>query len=129
MTTRINTTVRNTMVDSLNGTFTVFKVYTGTQPSSADAPATGTLLVSIDIVNGFNTAANGAASLVATESGTSVAAGTAGWARLQDAGGTCRVDGTVGIAGSGADFIISGTSITNGVTLELTNATLTMPAG
>ena len=129
MATRINTATRNLMVDSLNGTLAELKVYSGSQPATADTAASGTLLVTIDITNGFNTAANGAATLVATETGTAVASGTAGWARLQDAAGTYRVDGTVGLSGSGADFIISATSISNGGTINLTNATLTMPAG
>lgn len=129
MTTRPNTNLRNTMVDSLNGTFAVFRVYTGTQPATADTAPTGILLSIIDMVNGYTTSLDGTAILAAAETGTGVVTGTAGWGRMLDAGGTHWVDGTVGVQGSGADFILDTINIIDGEPVSLINASLTMPAG
>jgi hypothetical protein len=102
------------------------KIYSGTQPASANDAPTGTLLVTIT-VNGtsqgisFNEASNGSISKNPTEvwSGTAVASGTAGWFRLQTYGDTEslseadeRIDGA--IATSGAELNMSNTYISAG---------------
>ena len=99
------------------------KIYTGTQPASADDAPTGTMLVEIT-VNGdgtgltFDDAVNGILKKNASEiwSGTAVATGTAGWFRLQSYGDpeslsetAERIDGA--IATSGAELNMSNTSI------------------
>lgn len=99
------------------------KIYTGTQPASADDATTGTLLVEVT-VNGdgtgltFDDASNGIIKKNSTEiwSGTAVATGTAGWFRLQSEADpeslsetAERIDGA--IATSGAELNMSNTSI------------------
>jgi len=99
------------------------KIYTGTQPSSADDAPTGTLLVEIT-VNGtgqgltFDDAVNGIIKKNSQEiwSGTAVATGTAGWFRLQSYNDpeslsetAERIDGA--IATSGAELNMSNTTI------------------
>lgn len=128
MTIRFNTAMRDAMVTALTnaiGGYTL-SIYTGSQPATANDAATGTKLVDITI-NGFNTPANGSATLDTStpNTGVAVATGIAGWGRI--VGGTGeRIDGTVGT--SGTDFTINSTSITNGATVTLTAMTVTQPA-
>ena len=127
MTIRFNTAMRDAMVTALTGAIgATLSIYTGSQPAAANDAATGTKLVDITI-NGFNTPANGSATLDTStpNTGTAVAAGTAGWGRIVGWGGQ-RIDGTVGT--SGTDFTINSTSITNGATVTLTAMTVTQPA-
>ena len=128
MTIRFNTAMRDAMVTALTGAIGGYtlSIYTGSQPAAANDAATGTKLVDI-MINGFNTPANGSATLNTStpNTGTAVATGTAGWGRI--VGGTGeRIDGTVGT--SGTDFTINSTSITNGATVTLTAMTVTQPA-
>jgi hypothetical protein len=126
MTIKFNTAIRNIIVDNLTITVgTELRIYTGTAPASADDVATGTLLCTITIANGFTASAAGSSGLVATESAVAVDTGTAGWARWTD-GFTYQVDGSVGV--SAADFIINSTAITSGGTVTLTEMTITQPA-
>lgn len=105
------------------------KIYSGAQPSDPDAAATGTLLATFTLADpAFAPAATGSKDLDADPdlTVTAAATGTAGWARCQDSTGANVFDGSVGT--SGADFIISSTSITNGQTVALTLGTITDPA-
>jgi hypothetical protein len=115
-------------VDSYLGASGTIKIYTGTQPATADSTATGTLLATFTLGSpGFGSAVNG----VITLSGTplTVAAsntGTAGWFRMWKADGTTAVlDGSVGT--SGAQINLNTTSITSGVNVSITSGTITMP--
>jgi len=127
MTVRLDLSIRNEIVDEVVSTLGIgtLKIYTGTQPASADSAATGTLLVSILFDNGMTTASNGSSDLsIPPESGTAVASGTAGWGRLERSG--LNIDGSV--ATSGGDFTINTTTITTGDSISLTAFTLTQPA-
>jgi len=119
MTIRLDLSVRNAIVDAITtqlGTGDV-KIYTGTQPASADDAASGTLLCTIPISSGMTTASAGSSSLAsAPESGTAVATGTAGYARLIS--GSYNIDGSV--ATSGGDFTINTLSIVSGGSVSLT---------
>lgn len=124
MTIRINNNLRNAMVACVADGWTLY-VRTGTQPASAETAATGTLLVQMDSLY-FTTPTAGAKSLTPAVPGTAVAAGTAGWARYSD--GSSNLDGSVGIAGSGADFIISSTAIVVSDVVTLQSMSVTAPA-
>ena len=128
MTIRFNTAMRDVMVTALTNAISGYtlSIYTGSQPAAANDAATGTKLVDIAII-GFNTPANGSATLNTStpNTGTAVATGTAGWGRIVGGSGE-RIDGTVGT--SGTDFTINSTSITNGATVTLTAMTVTQPA-
>lgn len=114
------------------------KIYTGTQPTSADDAPTGTLLVTIN--NGgsgitFSDAASGVNSIGSGEtwSGTCVATGTAGWARLMradDGGASSTTDSRLdmSVATSGAQINFSSTSFASGATQTITSFAITMPA-
>jgi len=126
----------------------VLRIYSGTQPSSADAAVTGTLLVEISLASGtwaagtptnglrFGTAASGAISKDSgVWSGVAAATGTAGWFRFianpADAGALdtnvyARIDGSCGT--SGASLNMASTSITAAQTVTIDTFTLTLPA-
>lgn len=124
MTIRINDTLRNAMTACVNDSGTLY-IRTGAQPASANSAASGTLLVQMDGLT-FTAPTTGSKSLSATVPGTAVAAGTAGWGRYSD--GTINVDGTVGITGSGADFIISSTAIAINDVVTVQTMSFTTPA-
>lgn len=137
MTTRLATTTRNSACDAVidlldvgSGAGTI-KIYTGTQPVSANDGASGTLLATITLSDpAFGAAASGVATMAGTPlSGTGVAAGTAGWARLADSTGATVLDGTVTATGGGGQIELATTTVSVGVTVQITSGTVTMPAG
>jgi|SRR5688500_14281529 len=124
----------NAVVDLLDGgTTPVIQVYTGSQPTNPDTAVGGaTLLVTfnLDGTAAFGSASSGTATLTGLPiSATAVATGTAGWFRmLTQSGGTAVLDGVCGT--SGQQLNLSTTSITSGVTVEITGGTgVTMPLG
>jgi hypothetical protein len=127
----------------------VLKIYSGSQPATADAAITGSLLCTISVSSGawaagspaygleFGTAASGAISKASGEvwSGTNAATGTAGYFRLYanatDAGALdtnvyARIDGA--IATSGSQLNLSSTSLVAAATLTIDTFTITFPA-
>lgn len=128
----------------------VLEIYSGTQPATADAAKTGTLLMKVTldsaaftgglVANGleFGIAANGAITKKTGEvwSGVALASGVAGWFRLyanaSDLGvadvspfAYPRIDGN--IATSGAEINMSSTTITAGATTTIDSFTITFP--
>jgi hypothetical protein len=75
------------------------RLYTGTQPASADSGTSGIMLCEITGI-GWDNATNGTSTFNSTAgyTGTAVQAGTIGWARMEciSALGTCRIDGDAG---------------------------------
>jgi glutamate synthase domain-containing protein 3 len=124
MVIRVNDALGNSMTACVTDGGTLY-VRTGTQPASANTAATGTLLVQMDALT-FTTPTARSKSLAATVPGTAVAAGTAGWGRYSD--GTINVDGSVGVTGSGADFIISSTAIAINDVVTVQTMSFTTPA-
>jgi len=109
----------------------LLRIYTGSQPASADLAATGTLLAAFTLNDpAFGSAGSGTATLsvAPTLSTTGLAAGDAGWFRLLDSTAATVLDGSVTAAGGGGDLIISTITVSVGLTLQLTAGTLTMPA-
>ena len=133
MTVRLSTKLRDNLAGTTGfaATFAngIIEIYSGTQPVTADAAVTGTLLGTVTLNSGaftpgtatngltFAAASGGAASKSGVWSFNGVAVGTAGWFRLKgnavDAGGVStvlpRLDGS--IATSGADLNLSNISI------------------
>jgi FlaG/FlaF family flagellin (archaellin) len=138
-----NYVINQAIIKSIAGTIgtggsAVLKIYSGSQPASADSEPTGangTMLCSIINIgwggsNGTRGATSGTASHgsdAAGYTGTAAVTGTAGWARLETFGtnahgsaGTFRIDGDVGTA-AGSTFTINSISITaNGAVTLLT---------
>lgn len=134
MTIKTSTGLRNKMLDtgSLKSRLALgfIKLYTGAEPTTADAAVTGTLLATISVSGGGTglsldtTAAAGVlAKSAAVWSGAIVATGTAGYYRFSAVGDTGassiteeRIQGSVGLAG--ADLNLSSTSLTTNASLS-----------
>lgn len=137
MATRLATAARNAatnsvvaLVDADVGAGSI-QLRTGAQPASANDPATGTLLATVTLADpSFGAAALGVATLDATPvlSTVGVAAGTAGWFRMLDNSGDTVLDGAVTVTGGGGELELNTTTISIGVTVEITAGTLTTPA-
>jgi hypothetical protein len=137
MATRLATTPRNAACDAVvdlldagSGAATI-KIYTGTQPTTANDAVAGTLLATVTLSDpAFGSSATGVATLAGTPiSATGVAAGTAGWARFADSTGATVMDGSVTATGGGGQIELATTTISVGVTVQITSGTVTMPAG
>lgn len=150
MTVRLSTALRNNLAGTTGfaATFAngIIEIRTGSQPASADAAATGTLLGTVTLNSGaftpgtatngltFAAAANGAVSKSGVWSFDGVAAGTAGWFRLKanaldnDTLSTTlpRLDGS--IATSGADMNLSNITIAVAAPNTIDSFTYTQPA-
>ncbi len=137
----------SSMADALQ--YSVMRIYTGTQPTTADAAETGTLLLEVTkgsaastdpMTSGngltFEAAVAGVAPKTTAEtwSGEAVASGTAGWYRIYDldydlgsSSTAIRVDGSISTA-EGADLQMANTAITSGGTTTINSASMTFPA-
>ena len=147
MTVRLSTGLRSKMLNGdINGGMKgalsggTIRIYSGPQPISADAPATGTLLgiVTVEGAGGglhFDTSTDGTLSKAAAEHWkfNGIAAGTAGWFRFTADGGfpdsnssvEARIDGT--IATSGGDVSITNVAITVGSPNTVDAFSFTLP--
>lgn len=136
MTIRLSTGLRNNLVGPLGFAASfekgVIEIYTGTQPTSADAAVSGTLLGTVTLNSGafvpgaptngltFAAPSAGSVSKTGTWSFVGIAAGTAGWFRFKanavDTGAlsttAVRMDGS--IAASGANMSLSNTAVAIG---------------
>lgn len=151
MALRLGTNLRNGILNATgikeNLDLGFLYIYTGAQPASADAAATGTLLAVISNNGGatgltFDAPAAGKLSKASAEtwSGTAIASGTAGWFRFQklntdeattrtDASGasaTNRIDGAIAV--SAAQLNLSNTTITTAAVQTISQFDITMPA-
>lgn len=103
---------------------------TGASPGANNA-ATGTLLATLAFNDpSFAAAVLGVATMDNTPvlSTTGVAAGTAGYFRITDNSGDVIFDGTITVAGGGGDLEMNTTTISVGLTVEITAGTITEPA-
>ena len=150
MTVRLSTQLRTNLAGTtgFGATFAngVIDIYSGSQPVSADAAVTGTLLGTVTLNSGaftsgvatngltFAAAAAGAVAKSGVWSFNGVAAGTAGWFRLRgnaadnNALSTTlpRLDGSV--ATSGADLNLSNITIAVGAPNTIDTFSWTQPA-
>jgi hypothetical protein len=136
MTISISTAARNARLDALvdlldaGAGAATLKLYTGSKPATVATAVTGTLLATITCADpAFGASSSGVATLSDPAAVDAVADGTAGYFRAADSDGTAVFDGTVGATGSGADLELATTSITTGLSVDITGGTLTEPAG
>ncbi len=149
MTMRLSTGMRNKLLDGgsgggVKGALNLCKIniYSGAQPATADAAASGTLLGTVTVSGGgtgltWDAAVAGVISKAAAEVWrfTGLADGIAGWFRIWPNGGTpansssseARIDGA--IASSGAEINLSNVNIVTGVVNTVDTVTITLPAG
>lgn len=142
MTVRISAGARNAacdaIVDLVDGGSGAGKlrVYTGSQPATPATAPSGTLLLEYTLSDpAFGSAATGVATLDVTPAVTTtgLAAGTAGWFRLVDSteaagSGLGVIDGSVTASGGGGDLQLSTTTVSVGLSVDITSMTVTMPA-
>lgn len=117
---------KNTAVFSAAGVITV---YSGIAPANAEATATGDPLIAFTTsTTSWGAAAAGSAALAASLTASATATGTVGYARFVWAIGseTYVIQGTCGVTGSGADFIISASALTASSSYDLTAATMAL---
>lgn len=106
------------------------KVYSGSQPASANDAATGTLLATFTLADpAFSAASSGVATLLGTpRTTTGASAGTAGWFRAADSTGATVFDGSITVTGGGGQLTLNTTTVSVGVAVELTGGSYTQPA-
>lgn len=132
---RISTAARNAacdgivdLVDGGTGAGTV-DIRTGAQPATPSDTATGTLLATVTLADpAFGNAATGVATATDPAPVTAVGTGTAGYFRVKDSSGTAIMDGDVTATGGGGSMTLATTSITSGLSVDITSFTVTMPA-
>jgi hypothetical protein len=132
---RISTAARNAAADAVvdlidggAGDGTV-KIYTGSQPTTANDTATGSLLATIDFEDpAFGAASSGVATASDPASVNASGTGTAGWFRVADSTGATVFDGDCTATGGGGTMTLSTTSLVSGSPVDITSFTVTMPA-
>jgi hypothetical protein len=130
------TATRNAMCDVLVDRFDagsgpgVIEIRSGTRPASANDTATGTVLAAVVLVDpAFGSASVGVAALSDPAPVTGAAAGTATWFRGLDSDSATVLDGSVTATGDGGDLTLATTTISVGLTVDVTGGTIIMPAG
>jgi hypothetical protein len=145
MTAKISTALRTHLVSAIANAVgaaiasPVIKIYSGSEPTSADDAVTGTLLVTITgpsaAALAFEVAAGGTLSKSVSQvwAGTGVSAGTAGYFRLQESTDTGalsttakRAQGACGTAG--VQLNMTSTSVANGAPQTVDSGGITQPA-
>ena len=131
MTKRYNTALTNTIVSVFESTFEggTLEIYDGAQPTTGDDAATGTLLATITLpADAFTTASGGAIAKQGTWEDTVDTSGTAGWARLSNAGGTDSMDLAITGTGGGGEIELDNTSLVAGGIVSVSTFGITQPA-
>ena len=116
-------TIRNARMDAITtaaGNAALIRIYAGVSPPNEGAE--GTLLA--QLVGDSPFAAGAAAGVLTlgaiTDDSTANFSGMASWFRIYSAGAAAIIcDGSVGVAGSGADLILDSTSITVSQTVSI----------
>lgn len=134
MALRLPNATRSAMCDALVDRFDLgtgagtIQIRSGTQPTTANDTATGTLLATVTLIDpAFGSASNGVATLTDPAAVNAVATGTATWFRGLDSSGATVVDGSVTATAGGGDIELATTSITSGLSVDITGGTITQP--
>ena len=102
------------------------QIRSGTRPATPNTTATGTLLATVTLANpAFGSASSGVATLTDPASVTGAAAGTASWFRALDGASAAVMDGDVTATGGGGDLTLNTTTISVGLTVDITGGTIT----
>jgi hypothetical protein len=132
---RITAAVRNGMLDQLRTLLDAgssggtIKIYTGTQPATADTGLSGnTLLGTLTFSDPAAPSASGGVLTFSaiTQDASADATGTATWARIADSNGVTIFDCDAGT--SGTTMILNTTSIVAGGPIQVTSFTLSIAA-
>lgn len=122
MTLAFSTTLRNDRAAAITaavGTAGKLAIYDGVRPASGGAATT--LLAEFTFTAAFaGTPSGGVLTLNLPPNATGVAAGTATWARVTTSGDSFVIDLTVG-----SDIFLNTTTVSVGLTVQLTSGTIT----
>jgi hypothetical protein len=129
MTVGLNVTIRNARANLISAAVDagagagLFRVYDGTRPATGGTATT--LLAELTFTDPSAAAASGGVLTFSaiTADASANATGTATWGRMVDSTGAFVEDFSVGT--SGADYNLNTVSITTGVNVSCTSATLT----
>jgi hypothetical protein len=105
------------------------RIYTGSQPATPEAAASGVLLAELRLnKTAFGAAVSGVITAAAiTHDSSAAATGAAGYYRVfQSDGSTALWDGSVST--SGADLNLNSVAIQSGATVSLSSLTYTLPS-
>ena len=134
--TRLSTPARNAacnavvdLIDAGAGAGTL-KIYSGAVPDDGDTTPAGTLLATVTFADpAFGNAATGVATATDPAAVTGVAAGTAGCWIIEDSTGANVMTGDVTATGGGGSLELATTTISIGLTVDITAFTYTQPMG
>lgn len=123
-----SSTLRNARADAITtnaGSAAKLQIYDGTRPATGAAITSQVKLAEFTMGSPFAAAASaGVLSPTLPSNATGLAAGTATWARLVKSDGTTFVcDFTVGT--SGTDIVLNTVTVSVGLTLQMTAASIT----
>jgi hypothetical protein len=129
----LNTPTRSAMAAALLAKFTAtskIEIRGGTRPAVTAASTGTTLLATVTLPNPAFTEALGVLTLSDPAAVTAVATGTATWFRALDAANATILDGKVGATGDAtADLTLATTSLSTGLSVDITSGQITMPVG
>lgn len=127
------TDTRSDMADALLAKFTSgskLEIRAGLRPAVTAASTGTTLLATVALKNPAFTQLNGVLTLADPDAVTAVATGTAAWFRALDASNGTILDGKVGATGDAtADLTLATTSLSTGLSVDITSGQITMPVG
>ena len=127
MTTGYSVTLRNAQLDPITtavGNAGLLRVYDGTRPATGGAATVK--LAEFTLGTPFApAAAAGVLSPTLPSSTTGLAASTASWFRVVTSGGTQVIDGSVTATGGGGDLQLNTTTISIGLTINVTSWSIT----
>jgi len=122
-----STALRNSRADAIAaavGSGGKVLIYNGTKPATGGAATT--MLSTHTLSGAFAAAAsNGVLTGNLPPDVNATNSGTGTWGRITTSGGTPVIDGTVGVAGSGANIIVNSTTFTAGVSCSVTSMVFT----
>lgn len=129
MATQYSVAARTSQMSQLNTTIGInaqIVVYTGAVPANVGAAPTGTLLVQFaGNATAFGSAAAAVLTAAAVASVNAVAAGVAGYYRINTSAGVAVTQGTITGTGGGGDMVLTNTNVANAQACSLTSLTIT----
>lgn len=133
MSLQFGTTYRNALLDQLEttiGVSPILKILTGSPPANCGTADSGTVLATLTLPSDWMAAASsGTKAKSGTWQDTSADnAGTAGYFRIYDSGGTtCHMQGTVTATGGGGDMTVDNAVFAAAQSFTINTFTLTAP--
>ena len=120
----LSTTLRNARLDAITtaaGSAAKFQIYDGTRPATGAAITSQVKLAEFTLGTPFAAVASaGVLTLNLPANATGLAAGTATWGRIVTSGSVFVIDLT-----AGSDFTLNTTTISVGLTVQVTAASIT----